>query len=52
MSRNISLNPQFVFMVCALTVPSVRNFWVSDKVESITQGKAAYDAIQQKGYCG
>jgi hypothetical protein len=46
MSRNVSLNPQYVFMVCTLTVPSVTNFWVSNKVEDISQGKAAYDAIQ------
>jgi len=52
MSRNVSLNPQFVFMVCVPTVSSVRNFWVSDKVEGITLGKAAYDAVQYKGYCG
>jgi hypothetical protein len=32
-------------MVCTLTVPSVRNFWVGDKV-GVSQGKAAYDAIQ------
>jgi len=51
MSRNVSLNPQSVFMVCSLTVPSVRNFRVSDKVERVSQGKAAYDAIQQKEYC-